>query len=237
MKFSKVLFYLFTISSVTSLTSCESIKDAYQTYYKNIGSSDITSKSTYTCSKYEVGSVIKNSFGNSYTLVVGNISIRDGYVINLLTKNISFNYENHNINHVCTSHVTDMSYLFDGAEEISSNITDFDTSKVKNMSYMFANTRNFNQPIGSWDTSKVENMDHMFYRARGFNQPIGNWKVFNVKNMDYMFAGAYKFNQPINGWNVLNVLDYSHFISATSALNPQYKPNFVVYDFSIGLKK
>ncbi|MEY8714349.1 BspA family leucine-rich repeat surface protein [Francisella philomiragia] len=237
MKFSRVLFYLFSVSSVASLTSCQSIKDAYQTYYQNTGSSDITSKSTYTCSKYEVGSVIKNGFGNSYTLVVGNISIRDGYVTNLLTKNIPFNYENYNINHVCTSHVTDMSYLFDGSEEIKANITDFDTSKVNNMSYMFANARNFNQPIGNWNTSKVENMDHMFYRARSFNQPIGNWNVFNVKNMDYMFAGAYRFNQPINGWNVLNVLDYSNFISATSALNPQYKPKFVVYDFSIGLKK
>lgn len=68
------------------MTSCQSIKDAYQTYYQNTGSSDITSKSTYTCSEYEVGSVIKNGFGNSQTLVVGNISIRDGYVTNLLTK-------------------------------------------------------------------------------------------------------------------------------------------------------
>ena len=106
---------------------------------------------------------------------------------------------------ICTSHVTDMYSMFDGADDFNQNISDWDVSRVTSMGNMFNGADDFNQPIGDWDVSSVTNMDSMFYDTGDFNQPIGDWDVSSVTSMDRMFLGAEDFNQPIGDWKVSSV--------------------------------
>lgn len=89
------------------------------------------------------------------------------------------------------SHVTNMSGMFDGAENFNSDISSWEVSNVTNMGYMFSSAISFNQPLNNWDVSNVTDMSHMFSYATSFNQSLDNWDVSNVKNMKNMFfSGA-----------------------------------------------
>lgn len=101
--------------------------------------------------------------------------------------------------------VTDMSYMFRGAESLNQDLSSWDVSNVTNMSYMFKYAINFNQPIGSWNVSKVTNMKGMFEQTLRFNQNIDSWDVSNVINMESMFDQAYFFDKPIGSWDVSGV--------------------------------
>ena len=83
-----------------------------------------------------------------------------------------------------------------------SGIENWDTSHVENMSQMFEGIPYFNEPIGKWDVSHLKNMGSMFAGARSFNQPLNDWDVSNVVDMSSMFNGANCFNQPLDKWNV-----------------------------------
>ena len=61
-----------------------------------------------------------------------------------------------------TSHITDMSHLFEPVLETSEQarfffdgIETWDVSNVTDMSYMFCFAKNFNQDISNWNVSKV----------------------------------------------------------------------------------
>ena len=107
------------------------------------------------------------------------------------------NIENWNV-----SQVTDMSYMFDNAENFNQNIGGWNVSNVENMEFMFNNAKNFNQNIGGWNVSNVENMFCMFVNASNFNQDIRGWNVSKVTSMSSMFYLANNFNQDIGRWNV-----------------------------------
>ena len=63
----------------------------------------------------------------------------------------------------CTSDVTDMSYIFDGATSFNQNLNSWDVSSVTNMSYMFYTdtgvpnfcTSSFNQNLSGWCVSLI----------------------------------------------------------------------------------
>jgi alpha-tubulin suppressor-like RCC1 family protein len=117
----------------------------------------------------------------------------------------------------CTSGVTDMSRMFEGAGGFNSPIGTWDLSDVTTMEFMFASAASFNQPIGAWDVSKVRTMYLLFGGALAFNQPIGSWDVRRVTTMELMFMDAAAFNQAIGGWNVATVTDmYSMFQRAST---------------------
>jgi surface protein len=121
------------------------------------------------------------------------------------------------------SNVTDMSYMFFGADSFKQDISSWNVSKVIDMSYMF---KGFGVPhpfssvsvkqkdyikdltkdrgeIGRWDVSNVTNMRSMFSGAP-YNPDISNWDVSNVIDMSYMFSRSI-FNQNISNWDVSNV--------------------------------
>ena len=110
-----------------------------------------------------------------------------------------------NISEWDVSNVTNMSSLFEEANQFNQPLNEWDVSKVTSMRNMFFNAKMFNQPLDKWDISKVTDMGNMFTFAGKFNQPLNDWKVSNVTNMRAMFDGASIFNQPLNKWNVSNV--------------------------------
>jgi surface protein len=103
---------------------------------------------------------------------------------------------------VCTSLVTDMSFMFDGNLDFNQEIGNWDVSNVIDMKFMFYDSR-FNKPIGNWNVGKVTNMTGMFGYSQ-FNHPIGNWDVSNVTSMQSMFEYS-QFNQPLGNWDVSKV--------------------------------
>lgn len=151
--------------------------------------------------------------------------------------------ENSDLSCLCTTLVTDMSFLlfeYQLQSDISSwdvgNVTTmkgmflnayytnpeigkWNVSKVTDMSQMFQDFTNFNQDIGDWDVSQVTNMEGMFFEAWAFNKPIGNWDVSNVVDMGRMFEKAYSFNQPIGNWNVSKVENMSNMFGDFSSFN------------------
>ncbi len=106
------------------------------------------------------------------------------------------------------SHITDMSYMFQGLINLTS-IPHLNVSNVSNMEGMFPDCFNFDCNINHWDVSNVINMKKMFHKCTKFNSPLNNWNVSNVNDMSGMFYQNYFFNQPLNNWNVSNVNDMS----------------------------
>ncbi|MBN1216211.1 MAG: DUF285 domain-containing protein, partial [Candidatus Lokiarchaeota archaeon] len=117
------------------------------------------------------------------------------------------------------SNVTDMSYMFAGADQFNLDIGNWYVSSVTDMSGMFAGAHQFNQDIGDWDVSNVTDMSGMFAGAHQFNQDIGDWDVSSVTDMSYMFSGAYSFNQSIGVWDVSSVTDMSYMFLETLSFN------------------
>ena len=117
---------------------------------------------------------------------------------------------------VCTTLISDMTFLF-YENNFNQDISSWDVSNVTDMNYLFFGAETFNQPIGSWDVSNVINMDKMFSNSQ-FNQDIGSWDVSNVTDMREMFFNT-PFNQDIGSWNVGNVIDMRYMFSHTSSFN------------------
>jgi surface protein len=122
-----------------------------------------------------------------------------------------------------TSNVTNMSWMFESSysdpHSFNQDIGEWDTSNVTNMKYMFYGASNFNQDIGEWDTSNVTDMSNMFRFSDSFNQDIGEWDTSNVTNMSDMFSSADNFNQDIGGWDTSNVTDMSDMLSFSDSFN------------------
>ncbi len=115
---------------------------------------------------------------------------------------------NPDVGHWDTSSLTDMSYMFHGAESFNQDISNWDTSSVTIMTGMFYDAKSFNQDISNWDTSSVTTMKELFYGAESFNQDISNWDTSSVTNMTSMFSQAGSFDGSLAGWDVSNVLTF-----------------------------
>lgn len=105
---------------------------------------------------------------------VGDTGMVDGKEY---TKRTADQITTNNAPTTCTSGITDMSYLFDGASSFNEDITHWDVSSVTRMNRMFTGVDLFNQDISHWDVSSVQNMDRMFWLASDFNQDLSGWCV------------------------------------------------------------
>ena len=116
--------------------------------------------------------------GEEY-LIVGNYSLRT--IIN----------SGQDISNICTSLVTDMTFLFDYERPVNGSISSWDVSSVTDMHTMFWNAHSFNSDISSWDVSSVNDMTKVFRMAHSFNQDISDWDVSNVsEGFVEMFHGT-----------------------------------------------
>ncbi|MBL4712564.1 MAG: BspA family leucine-rich repeat surface protein [Gammaproteobacteria bacterium] len=127
-----------------------------------------------------------------------------------------------------TSHVNDMSNMFNGASSFNQDIGNWDTSNVNMMVAMFTGATTFNQDIGNWDTSNVNTMTAMFAGATTFNRDIGNWDTSNVSYMTQMFSDDTQFNQDIGNWDTSRVSDMSRMFEN----NPQFNQDISHWDTS-----
>ncbi len=177
----------------------------------------ISSSDTVVCDDANIGDTIEVN-GQAY-LVVDDTTIREDEVYDHIVYGSLL---------VCTSHVTDLSALFESKVRFNRPIGNWDTSNVTTMRSMFAKATHFDQPIGNWDTHNVLNMAYLFHAARGFDQPIGRWDTSNVVNMYAMFAYALAFNQPNGDWNTAKV----HFMSEMFAGASSFEHSIWNWDFS-----
>jgi len=147
--------------------------------------------------------------GRIYT-AVDNDSIRNNYDWN--TNPDAYNY-------LCTTHVTDMSYLFQNAKNFNESIITWDTSNVTTMAHMFDGASAFRGDVYFWDTGKVTDMNSMFLNATAFDNAIGKWDTGNVTDMSNMFNGASSFKGTIYYWDTSKVTDMSGMFKGAGLFN------------------
>ena len=73
-------------------------------------------------------------------------------------------------------------YLHNKEEAIKKygDISEWDVSKVTNMEWLFFGAETFNEDISEWNVDKVTNMWCMFRGAKKFNRDLSNWNVGKV---------------------------------------------------------
>ena len=99
------------------------------------------------------------------------------------------------------------------SEEIVSDVC---TSAITDMSYLFAGNTTFNQPLNDWDVSNVTNLNGIFQDATAFNQPLDLWNTSNVNVFSFLFFNATSFDQDISSWDT-NSASYTPSNFATNS--------------------
>ncbi|MEL7833408.1 BspA family leucine-rich repeat surface protein [Fodinibius sp. Rm-B-1B1-1] len=155
---------------------------------------------------------------NGVTIICDVASVGDTGTINgtTYTKRNKSQITPANAPTTCTSGITDMSNLFNGAGSFNGDISHWDVSSVTDMQAMFMSATDFNQDLSSWDVSGVTNMRSMFNGATPFNQDLSGWDVSSVTDMQTMFINAESFNGDLSSWDVSAVTDMrAMFVGAT----------------------
>ena len=135
---------------------------------------------------------------------------------------------------VHTENVTNMSHMFEGAENATPDTTNWKTDKVTDMSYMFSGevkvdasgkieilpTNIKPKNTTNWNTENVTNMAYMFAGAKEATPDTTNWKTDKVTNMTYMFEGAKEAEPNTSGWNTENVTNMAYMFEGAAKAKP-----------------
>ena len=115
------------------------------------------------------------------------------------------------------NNITDMSYMFQWCESLSSlpDISNWNTSNINDMSSMFSECKSLSSlpDVSKWNTSNVNNMNYMFNGCESLSSlpDISKWDTSNVNNMNYMFNGCKSLSSlpDLSKWNTSNVNNMS----------------------------
>ena len=105
---------------------------------------------------------------------------------------------NIDLSKLCTSSVTDMSYMFYNCSYAPNlEVSHFNTSNVTNMDRMFYNCSSVSKlDLSNFDTSNVTNMNYMFGGCSSLTTiDMSGFDTSNVSNMDWMYSGCSKLRQ------------------------------------------
>lgn len=127
-----------------------------------------------------------------------------------------FDADNYNLNCIDTSDITDMSFLFNSAQdgvkpiheniEVKIDVSEWDTSNVTDMKSIFQGRHKFCSDLSKWDVSKVKDMSYMFCGCENFDSDITKWDTRNVRNISFMFFCCGKLrNQDLSKWKMNNI--------------------------------
>lgn len=106
---------------------------------------------------------------------------------------------------VDTSHVEDMSYLFDGCVNLQEvDMSSWDTSNVYSIQMMFHMCRNLKTvDVSSWDTSNVLFMHSAFGECESLETlDVSGWNTANVRDFSWMFGECRNLTVlDMSGWD------------------------------------
>ena len=172
-----------------------------------------------------------NSYIGSTKKIYGNPD--SSYLFTSTSTLVSSNLETINFNdYFDTSKVTNMSYMFGTASELTEikGISELNTSNVTDMSYMFSNAYQLTSlDLSKWNTSKVTTMEGMFLfeeldHLTSLN--VSNWNTSQVVNMADMFYGISSLtNLDLSKWNTSSLIAFGDMFDCCDKLNVSIKLN------------
>ena len=128
-----------------------------------------------------------------------------------------------NIEHLNTSNVKDMSYMFYGCKSLTNlDVSGFNTSNVNDMSWMFYWCKGLTSlDVSGFNTSNVTNMTGMFYLCSALtgSLDVSGFNTSNVTTMKEMFNYCKSLtNLDVSGFNTSNVRDMCRMFSDCDSL-------------------
>ena len=134
-------------------------------------------------------------------------------------------------NNFNTSKVTDMSWMFNNCEKLTSlDVSNFNTSKVTDMSNMLQSCESLTNIKGleNFDTSQVTNMQQMFMTCNKLTSlDVSNFDTSKVTNMQYMFDDCSSLSSlNVSRFNTSNVTNMSYMFRFCEKLTSLDVSNF-----------
>lgn len=128
-----------------------------------------------------------------------------------------------------TAYITNMAYMFNGANIMDADFATWETQDVTNMAYMFngAETYMSEMELDTWNVEKVTSMHAMFKGVETIDTvDVTGWTTSSLTDVGSMFEGCtilsyvYGFNfQQNDGFDCSQVVDFSYMFYGTDMVN------------------
>ena len=115
--------------------------------------------------------------------------------------------------------IVSMSYMFEGSQAISLDLSSFDTSNVKHMKWMFSGSAATSLDLSNFNTSNVTDMIYMFEESQAISLDLSSFDTSNVKYMNWMFSGSAATSLDLSSFDTSNVKDMSSMFYSCEAKN------------------